>query len=166
MNTYAMTIPAGFLIDMDTAIAVNLHWLCKEDPRRIPDDLMERIAADGPWPVVEAGLVPSDLLEELGDVQLAMENLEGTADCVFASEFTGEAKSLDLDGNDEPLKTWEYEDDFVAAIESDKAVEPFAQAYEDLNALVTEFKDKLLGVLGPNYPYRSHAVSVLGTYFC
>lgn len=166
MNTYAMTIPAGFLIDTDTAVAVNLHFLCREEPENVPDGLLDEISANGLWPAVKAGLVPSGLLEELGDVQLAMENLEGTADCVFASEFTGTARTLEQGKDGEPLETWDYEDDFVAAIESDKEVGPFSRAYEDIDGLAAEFKAKLQGILGPDYPYKSRAVSVLGTYFC
>jgi len=166
MNTYAMHVPAGLLIDVDTAVAINLKAMAADEPEAVPDELMNQITEHGTWNVVDANLVPSDLLEELSDVQLAMEYLEGTADCVFASEFTGTAETLDKDKDEEPVRTWDYDDDFVAIIECDREVSPFQAAYDDMSQLVTEFRDKLASVLGPDYPYRGHVVTLTGTYYC
>lgn len=166
MTTYAMHLPACFLIDPHTAAAVNLAWTVRNSPGDIPAGLAKDVREHGPWPAVEAGLVPQDLLEELTDVQLAMESLEGTVDCVFAAGFDGSAASLETDDKGEPALEWHYEDDFVAAIDSDNPVTPFTAAYSNLDELAGEFRRKLEPVLGPDYPYASRVVSLTGTYYC
>lgn len=169
--TYPLSRPAAFLIDEDAAAAVMLRDYYENGQDGLPPDVVDLVREKGPYPAAmsldDGSENHSRLLDELRDVQLAAELLDGTygLPCAIMSEFCGAANTLPGTGPDAvPSKEWKYEAGFLAFLPTEREQSLFGAAYPDMDAVVKEFKDKLLPVLGPNFPYRTHVVSVSGVY--
>ena len=82
----------------------------------------------------------------------------------YISNFTGEAFSLDDEGNDEYRGSISFSDDTVYILTASNAPSLFKAAYTNIDEMVSEFIE-LLGNYLPNFVYRNNIKHLVGTYF-
>jgi hypothetical protein len=85
--------------------------------------------------------------------------------CEYISEFTGEAQELDGQGLYWGGDSIEYYSDIIAYIQATNYPTLFRKAYNNMDELVEEFKNKIGEYLPENFDYRSRIRHICGTYF-
>lgn len=86
--------------------------------------------------------------------------------CEYISEFTGEAQELGEDG----FFVWGgnsiyYNNDELCYIPLSKYPTLFKRAYNNIEEIVDEFKEKLGKYLTEDFDYRSNICHICGTYY-
>ena len=86
--------------------------------------------------------------------------------CEYIGEFTGEAGILQDDGMNDWLKDGErYDCDTIYYIPSKSYPTLFKAAYENMDALIAEFKEKVGDYLPKDFNYRANIRHIVGTYW-
>lgn len=154
----------GFLITSETAVWINLAYDRKTE--NVPPDIQELLdqglfraaARDG-----------SNVLSELDydTVESAQECLEGMGiNTVYCSEFTGQAKPLELPEGNPFQEETEYEGEPLCYIPVKRAPELFKAAYNSSQEMIDEFMSELADVFPEDFDIRKFLVTISGTYFC
>jgi hypothetical protein len=86
--------------------------------------------------------------------------------CEYVGEFTGEAQEL----TDEGTYTWHgnreyYDGDILVYVPLLKYPTLFKKAYNDMDEIIAELKDKLGEYLPDDFDYRSKLCHISGTYY-
>lgn len=86
--------------------------------------------------------------------------------CEYIGEFTGEAGIIYDDGMNDWLKDGErYDCDTIYYIPSSSYPTLFKAAYENMDALIEEFKSKVGDYLPEDFDYRANIRHIVGTYW-
>ena len=86
--------------------------------------------------------------------------------CEYIGDFTGEAGVLLDDGLNDWIRSGEmYDGDLIYYIPVSSYPTIFKAAYENMNALIAEFKEKVGEYLPEDFDYRSNVRHIVGTYF-
>lgn len=86
--------------------------------------------------------------------------------CEYIGDFTGEAGLLNDDGMNDWLKTGEmYDGDPIYYINTRSYPTLFKSAYENMEVLIEEFKDRLGEYLPEDFNYRANIRHITGTYY-
>lgn len=86
--------------------------------------------------------------------------------CEYIGDFTGEAGILFDDGMNDWMKNGEmYNGDRIYYIQVSSYPTIFKAAYENMDALIEEFKEKVGEYLPEDFDYRSNIRHIVGTYF-
>lgn len=86
--------------------------------------------------------------------------------CEYIGDFTGEAGILFDDGMNDWMKNGEmYNGDRIYYIQVSSYPTIFKAAYENMDALIEEFKSKVGEYLPDDFDYRSNIRHIVGTYF-
>lgn len=86
--------------------------------------------------------------------------------CEYIGDFTGEAGILFDDGLNDWMKNGEmYDGDRIYYVQVSSYPTIFKAAYENMDALIAEFKEKLGEYLPEDFDYRSNIRHIVGTYF-
>ena len=86
--------------------------------------------------------------------------------CEYIGDFTGEAIHITDDGNDDYWKSGEsYSSDQIFYIHVSSYPTLFKPAYENMDAMIAEFKGKVGKYLPEDFDYRSNIRHIVGTYF-
>ena len=86
--------------------------------------------------------------------------------CEYIGDFTGEAIHITDDGNDDYWKDCEsYSSDQIFYINVSSYPTLFKPAYESIDAVIAEFKEKVGEYLPEDFDYRSNIRHIVGTYF-
>lgn len=85
--------------------------------------------------------------------------------CEYISEFTGEAQEVDGNGFYWGGESKEYNNDVIAYIQASKYPTLFRKAYNNMDELVEEFKNKVGEYLPDDFDYRSRIRHICGTYY-
>lgn len=168
MNTYPLTENAGFAIDIHTAALIVLMDNIKRD--QCSDAVKKLLETETPMAIIYKKLIPDEEFDDYYDAQYAYEILtdDDVDGVVFASEFTGEVTALDQQINlafPLPLDE-EYQDDFLVYIEPNHMPDYFLRAYDCVNDLLDEYKEKLAPYLPAEFPIDRNVAKISGTYFC
>lgn len=99
---------------------------------------------------------PTEAFEVLNDV---------IDDINHMSEFVGSATTLVPERAKRPLDI-SYSNDCIAYIPASRMPELFSAAYESLDELIDEFKEKIGAYLPDNFDWAGHICTIDGTYFC
>lgn len=83
----------------------------------------------------------------------------------YISDFTGESMQITDDGRSRWDSGETYNCDYVYYVPASNYSTLFKAAYEDINELVSEFKEKLGEYLPDDFDYRGHIRHIVGTYF-
>lgn len=86
--------------------------------------------------------------------------------CEYIGEFTGEAQEVDDNG----AGTWcgdtkEYDSDMLFYVPLSNYPTLFKKAYNNMDEIVSELKDKLGEYLSEDFDYRSGIHYICGTYY-
>lgn len=112
---------------------------------KVCDDYNENDYLDDPWAF-------NDMLYEKGIVD-------------YISEFTGESMEI----LDEGQTTWDsgetWQCDNIWYISASNYPSLFKKAYENIDEMVQEFKEKLGEYLTDDFDYRKQIRHIVGTYF-
>ena len=82
------------------------------------------------------------------------------------SEFTGQAKPLELPEGNPFQEETEYEDEPLCYIPAKRAPELFKAAYNSSQEMIDEFMSELADVFPEDFDIRKFLVTISGTYFC
>jgi hypothetical protein len=86
--------------------------------------------------------------------------------CEYIGDFTGEAGILLDDGLNDWMKNGEmYDGDRIYYVQVSSYPTIFKAAYENMDALIAEFKEKVGEYLPEDFDYRSNIRHIVGTYF-
>lgn len=86
--------------------------------------------------------------------------------CEYIGDFTGEAIHITDDGDNDYLKSDEsYSSDQIFYINVSSYPTLFKPAYESMDAVIAEFKEKVGKYLPEDFDYRSNIRHIVGTYF-
>lgn len=86
--------------------------------------------------------------------------------CEYIGDFTGEAGLLLDDGlNDWRSNGEMYNEDRIYYIQVSLYPTIFKAAYENMDALIAEFKEKVGEYLPEDFNYRANIRHIVGTYF-
>ena len=86
--------------------------------------------------------------------------------CEYISEFTGEAQTINDDGNINWGKELEsFRGDSIAYVPLAKYPTLFKRAYFSMEEIIDEFKSKLGEYLPEDFDYRSRICHICGTYY-
>lgn len=86
--------------------------------------------------------------------------------CEYIGDFTGEAIHITDDGYDEHRKNGEsYSGDRIYYVYAGLCSTLFKAAYENIDELIAEFKQKLGEYLPDDFDYRANIRHIVGTYF-
>ncbi len=86
--------------------------------------------------------------------------------CEYIGDFTGEASLLLDDGSNDWIRNGEmYDGDRIYYIQVSSYPTIFKAAYENMNALIAEFKEKVGEYLPEDFDYRANIRHIVGTYF-
>ena len=86
--------------------------------------------------------------------------------CEYIGDFTGEASLLLDDGSNIWIRNGEmYDGDRIYYIQVSSYPTIFKAAYENMDALIAEFKEKLVEYLPEDFDYRANIRHIVGTYF-
>lgn len=86
--------------------------------------------------------------------------------CEYIGDFTGEAGLLSDDGLNDWMGNGEtYDEDRIYYIQVSLYPTLFRAAYENMAALIAEFKEKVGEYLPEDFDYRSNIRHIVGTYF-
>lgn len=86
--------------------------------------------------------------------------------CEYIGDFTGEAGILLDDGLNDWIRNGEmYDGDRIYYIQVSSYPTIFKAAYENMDALIAEFKEKVGEYLPKDFDYRSNIRHIFGTYF-
>ena len=85
--------------------------------------------------------------------------------CEYVSDFTGEAQELDGQGLYWGGDSIEYYGDVVVYVQATHYPTLFRKAYNNMDELVAEFKNKVGEYLPEDFDYRSRIRHICGTYF-
>jgi hypothetical protein len=85
--------------------------------------------------------------------------------CEYISEFTGEAQEIDNNGFYWGGEINEYSNDVIAYVQAYNYPTLFRRAYNNMDELVEEFKNKLGEYLPDDFDYRSRIRHICGTYY-
>lgn len=163
MLDYPLT-DTGFLITSETAAWINLAYDRRTET--VPPEIQE---------LLDQGIFAAaardgcDVLSELDydTVGSAQECLEGMCiNTVYCSEFTGQAKPLELPEGNPFQEETEYEGESLCYIPVKRAPELFKAAYNSSQEMIDEFMSELAGVFPENLDIRKFLVTISGTYFC
>lgn len=89
---------------------------------------------------------------------------EGICECI--GDFTGEAGLITDDGLNDWIKTGDiYNGDQIYYIQCSSYPTMFKAAYENMDALITEFKEKVGEYLPDDFDYRANIRHIVGTYY-
>lgn len=151
----------GFLITSETAAWINLAY--DRENETVPPEIQE-LSDQGLFE--SAARDGSGILSELdyGSVELAQECLEDMT--VYCSEFTGQAKSLELPEGNPFQEETEYEGESLCYIPVKRAPELFKAAYNSSQEMIDEFMSELVDVFPEDFDIRKFLVTISGTYFC
>ena len=112
---------------------------------------------------VIASKVIEDYTEDM-DIDLAYE-LYDNGICEYISEFTGEAQEVDSNGFYWGGECEEYSSDVIAYVQASNYPTLFRRAYNNMDELVEEFKNKVGKYLPEDFDYRSNIRHICGTYY-
>lgn len=114
---------------------------------------------------VIASKVIDDYAENADNIDLAYE-LYDHGICEYTSEFTGEAQEVDDDGAYHWGGEYEsYSNDVIAYVQVSHYPTLFKKAYNNMDELVEEFKNKVGEYLPADFDYRSRIRHICGTYY-
>ena len=85
--------------------------------------------------------------------------------CEYISEFTGEAQELDGQGMYWGGDSKDYSCDVIVYVHATNYPTLFRKAYNNMDELVEEFKEKIGEYLPEDFDYRSRIRHISGTYF-
>lgn len=85
--------------------------------------------------------------------------------CEYISEFTGEAQELDEQGLYFGGDSIGYYGDIIVYVQAIHYPTLFRKAYNNMDELVEEFKNKVGEYLPDDFDYRSRIRHICGTYF-
>lgn len=86
--------------------------------------------------------------------------------CEYISDFTGEAMHVADDGSNNWVKLGrDYRGDSIYYVSTSSYPTLFKAAYENMDALIAEFKEKVGEYLPEDFDYRSNIRHIVGTYF-
>lgn len=86
--------------------------------------------------------------------------------CEYIGEFTGEAIYIEDDGTEDWRRSGEsYSGDRIYYINVSKHPSLFKAAYENMDALIAEFKEKVGDYLPEDFNYRASIRHIVGTYW-
>ena len=86
--------------------------------------------------------------------------------CEYIGDFTGEAGILFDDGLNDWMSNGEmYDGDRIYYIQVSSYPTIFKAAYENMDALIAEFKEKVGEYLPKDFDYRANIRHIVGTYF-
>ena len=86
--------------------------------------------------------------------------------CEYIGDFTGEAELILDDSLDNWIRSGEsYSGDQIYYIPVNSYPTLFKPAYENMDALIAEFKEKVGEYLPEDFDYRSNIRHIVGTYF-
>jgi hypothetical protein len=86
--------------------------------------------------------------------------------CEYIGDFTGEAGFIHDDGMNDWLKSGEiYDGDRIYYVNTSSYPTLFKAAYENMDALIAEFKEKVGEYLPEDFDYRANIRHIVGTYF-
>lgn len=83
----------------------------------------------------------------------------------YISSFTGEAYQLLDDGDVDWADSDFFNDDMIYYIHASKYPNIFKKAYEGMDELLEEFKEKIEKYLPNDFDFRGHTKHIVGTYF-
>ena len=83
----------------------------------------------------------------------------------YISEFTGEAMTIDENGNDDYNSSEVYNDDTIYYVPTKNYGTLFKAAYANMEELEDEFRNKFNKYLPDDFDYRKHICHIVGTYF-
>ena len=83
----------------------------------------------------------------------------------YISEFTGEAMTIDDNGNDDYNSSEVYNYDTIYYVQNKNYGTLFKAAYANMEELESEFRDKFNKYLSDDFDYRKHICHIVGTYF-
>ena len=83
----------------------------------------------------------------------------------YISEFTGEAMTIDENGNDDYNSSEVYNDDTIYYVPTKNYVTLFKAAYANMEELESEFRNKFNKYFPNDFDYRKHICHIVGTYF-
>lgn len=168
MNTYPLKEDAGFVIDTHTAALIVLMNNIKRN--ECSEAVKKLLETETPMSIITKKLIPDEEFDDYYDAQYAYEILTDDDVCgvVFASDFTGEVNALDKQINLAfPLPLDEdYQDDLLVYIEPNHMPDYFLKAYDCVNDLLDEYKEKLAPYLPEGFPIDRNVAKIYGTYFC
>ena len=81
------------------------------------------------------------------------------------AEFTGEAMEIDDDGKNEWNTGETYNWDIIYYVPIRNVTTLFKAAYNNMNELINEFKDRLGEYLPEDFDYRGNIRRIVGTYY-
>ena len=85
--------------------------------------------------------------------------------CEYIVDFTGEAQEVDSNGHYWGENSIYYEGDAICYISVSNYPTLFRKAYNNINELVEEFKEKVGKYLPEDFDYRSRICHICGTYY-
>lgn len=86
--------------------------------------------------------------------------------CEYIGDFTGEAGILFDDGLNDWMSNGEmYNGDRIYYVQVSSYPTIFKAAYENMDALINEFKEKVGEYLPEDFDYRANIRHIVGTYF-
>lgn len=86
--------------------------------------------------------------------------------CEYIGEFTGEAIYIEDDGEDNWRRSGEfYNGDRIYYVNVSEHPTLFKAAYNNMDELIAEFKEKVGDYLPEDFNYRAHIRHIVGTYF-
>lgn len=83
----------------------------------------------------------------------------------YISEFTGEAMTIDENGNDDYNSSEVYNDDTIYYVPTKNYGTLFKAAYANMEELENEFRNKFNKYFPNDFDYRKHICHIVGTYF-
>lgn len=81
------------------------------------------------------------------------------------SEFTGEAMKINIDGSDNWSNGECFNSECIYYIPASKYPSIFTAAYNNIDEMANEFKEKLGEYLPDDFDYKSYICHIVGTYF-
>lgn len=157
--------PAAFVIDESTAAwIIRRHWL--DSDKDIPEDLLERISDETEFAETIKNLDTHLVAYGSFSVFSAYEILlDDGIFAVLCDGFTGSVSPIyDPSMTIDQTVSVEYEDDRIALIISEKKPGLFYAAYDNLEELTEEFRNKLRSYFPADFDYKNHIASVTGIY--
>ena len=86
--------------------------------------------------------------------------------CDYMSEFTGDAQEISDNGaGDSWGNTEEYDSDILFYVPLSNYPTLFKKAYNDMDEIISELKEKLGEYLPDDFDYRSRIYHISGTYY-
>ena len=83
----------------------------------------------------------------------------------YISEFIGEAICVRDDGTDDYRNSKTYDSDTVYYIPVSKISTLFKAAYNNIDEMIEEFKDRVGKYLPDDFNYRPYVCHIVGTYY-